>query len=95
MNFAPSKCYTLSVTLKKQTSPFAYSLRDFILEGVKFQKYLGVYISSTLIWAKECEEIKKKASRILGVLQRNLSSCGDGKTVKPGKGLYGSCLPKS
>ena len=82
MNFAPSKCYTLSVTgtLKKQPSPFVYSLCDSNLEGVKFQKYLGVYISSTLSWAKQCEEVKKKASRILGVLQRNLSSCSE--TVK-------------
>ena len=48
MNFAPSKCYTLSVTLKKKPSPFVYSLCDSSLEGVKIQKYLGVYISSTL-----------------------------------------------
>ena len=80
INFAPRKCYTLSVTLKKQPSPFIYSLCDSNLEGVKFQKYLGVYISSTLSWAKQCEEVKKKASRILGVLQRNLSSCSE--TVK-------------
>ena len=80
MNFAPSKCYTLSVTLKKKPSPFVYSLCDSNLEGVKFQKYLSVYISSTLSWAKQCEEVKKKASRILGVLQRNLSLCSE--TVK-------------
>ena len=47
MNFAPSKCYTLSVTLKKQPSPSVYSLCDSNLEGVKFENYLGVYISST------------------------------------------------
>ena len=80
MNFANSKCYTLSVTLKKKPSPFVYSLCDSNLKGVKFQKYLDVYISSTLSWAKQCEEVKKKASRILGVLQRNLSSCSE--TVK-------------
>ena len=68
-------------------SPFVYSLCDSNLEGVEFQKYLGVYISSTLSWAKQCEEVKKKARRILGVLQRNLSLCNE--TVKE-KGLYGS-----
>ena len=36
---------------------------------------MSVYISSTFSWAKQCEEVKKKASRIFGVLQRNLSSC--------------------
>ena len=40
----------------------------------------GLYISSTFSWVKQCEEVKKKASRILDVLQRNLLSCS--KTVK-------------
>ena len=55
-------------------------MSDSNLEGEKFQKYLGVYILSTLSWAKQCEGVKKKASRILGVLQRNLSSYSE--TVK-------------
>ena len=66
MDFAPSKCYTLSVALKKQPSPFVYSLCDSNLEGVKFQKYLGVYISSILSWAKQCEGVKKKRKQNLG-----------------------------
>ena len=77
MNFAPSKCYTLSVTLKKEPSLFTYSLCKSILEGVKFQKYLGVHITSSLSWAKQCEAVKKKANRVLGVLQRSLSSCSE------------------
>ena len=77
MNFAPSKCYTLSVTLKKEPSLFTYSLCKSILEGVQFQKYLGVYITSSLSWAKQCEAVKKKANRVLGVLQRSLSSCSE------------------
>ena len=77
MNFAPSKCYTLSATLKKEPSLFTYSLCKSILEGVKFQKYLEVYITSSLSWAKQCEAVKKKANRVLGVLQRSLSSCSE------------------
>ena len=77
INFAPSKCYTLSVTLKKEPSLFTYSLCKSILEGVKFQKYLGVHITSSLSWAKQCEAVKKKANRVLGVLQRSLSSCSE------------------
>ena len=92
MNFAPSKCYTLSVTLKKEPSLFTYSLCKSILEGVKFQKYLGVYITSSLSWAKQCEAVKKKANRVLGVLQRSLSSCSE--SVKK-KSLCGSCSPNS
>ena len=39
-------------------------------------KYLGVYITSSLSWSLQCEEVKTKANKILCVLQRNLSSCG-------------------
>ena len=93
MNFAPSKCYTLSVTLKKEPSLFTYSLCKSILEGVKLQKYLGVYITSSLSWAKQCEAVKKKAKRVLGVLQRSLSSCSE--SVKERAYVHGSCSPNS
>ena len=35
----------------------------------------GVTITSTLSWDTQCDEIKKKANKFLGVLQSNLSSC--------------------
>ena len=75
MNFAPSKCYIMSITLKRQPSSFSYTLCNTPLEGVTFQKYLGVYITNSLNWTKQAVEVKKKANKILGVLQRNLSSC--------------------
>ena len=40
-----------------------------------FQKYLGVYITNSLNWTKQAVEVKKKANKILGVFQRNVSSC--------------------
>ena len=73
MNFAPSKCYTMSITLKCQ--PYSYTLCNTPLEGVTFQKYSGVYITNSLNWSKQAVEVKKKANKILGVLQRNLVSC--------------------
>ena len=48
----------------------AYSLR-----GTSYQKYLEVIITETLSWSKHCEELRAKASRVLGILQRNLSTC--------------------
>ena len=51
-----------------------------LLEGATFKKYLGVYITSSLNWSKQTVEGKKKANKILGVLQRNLQSCS--RTVK-------------
>ena len=41
MNFAPSKCYIMYITLERQPSSFLYTLCDTPLEGVTFQKYLG------------------------------------------------------
>ena len=74
MNFAPSKCYTMSITLKRQPSSYSYTLCNTPLEGVTFQKYLGVYINNSLTWSKQAVEVKKKANKIQGVLQRNLVS---------------------
>ena len=75
MKFAPSKCFVMSVTLKKSPSQFSYFLCNVQLDGARHQKYLGVYITCTLCWQLQCDEAKKKAMRVLGILQRNLSSC--------------------
>ena len=92
MNFAPSKCYTLSVTLKKEPSLFTYSLCKSILEGVKFQKYLGVHITSSLSWAKQCEAVKKKSKQSLGRPAEVLVLV---QRKRQGKSLCGSCSPNS
>ena len=53
MNFTPSKCYIMSITLKRQPSSYSYTPCNTPLEGVTFQKYLGVYITSSLNWSKQ------------------------------------------
>ena len=73
MSFSPTKCMAMSISLKKCPSYHQYFICGVPLEGVRYQKYLGVYISCSLNWSKQCAEVKKKASRVLGVLQRNLS----------------------
>lgn len=75
MTFAPTKCYIMSITLKHRPASYSHMLCNTFLEGVMFQKYLGVYITSSLNWTKHIVEVKKKANKILGVLQRNLTSC--------------------
>ena len=70
MNFA----LLLSVTLKKSASQFSYFLCNAELDRACQQKYL-VYVTCTLCWQLKCDEAKKKAMRVLGILQRNLSSC--------------------
>ena len=54
MKFAPSKCYIMSITLKRQPSSFSCSRLCVTLPwGVTFQKYLGVYITNSLNWTKQ------------------------------------------
>ena len=74
MRFAPTKCHTLRITLKKNQSDFTYNLCNTAIEGVRFHKHLGVDITCTLNWSKQCEEVQKKANRVLAVLQRNIHS---------------------
>ena len=70
----------MSISLKRSLSCHKYCICGVSLESVKYQKYLEVYISYSLNWSKQCAEVKKKASRVLGVHQRNLCSCS--KAVK-------------
>ena len=74
MRFSPTKCHTLPITLKKNQSDFTYNLCNTAVEGVRCHKHLGVYITCTLNWSKQCEEVQKKANRVLAVLQRNIHS---------------------
>ena len=80
MNFAPSKCYIMSITLKRQPSSFSCSRRCVTLPwGVTFQKYLGVYITNSLNWTKQLWRWKRKRIRSQVYsknFQRNLTSCG-------------------
>ena len=73
MKFAPTKCFVMSVTLKNSPSQFRYFLCNAQLDGTCHQKYLGVHITCTLSWQLQCHEAKKKAMRVLRILQRNLS----------------------
>ena len=89
MNFSPSKYYKMSITLKRQPYPFTYVLNGtpLGLEGVTSQKYLGVHITCTLSWSKQALEVKKKANRVLGILQRNLASCSPAVKERAHMGL--------
>ena len=60
--------------LKKNQSDFTYNLCNTAIEGVRFHKHLGVHITCTLNWSKQCEEVQKKANRVLAVLQHNIQS---------------------
>ena len=76
MNFGPSKCYIMPITLKRQPSSFSYRLCNTSLERVTFQKYLG---STSVHQLPQLDRAgcrgEKESEKIFGVLQWNLSSC--------------------
>ena len=65
VRFAPTKCFVLSVTLRSNSSHFSYRLSDTYLKEVEYYKYLGVYITSSLSWSLQCEEVKTMANKIV------------------------------
>ena len=97
MNFAPSKCYIMSIALKRQPSSFLNTLWNTPLEGVTFQKYLGLYITNSLNWTKQAVEVKKKANKILGVRSKGtyrlVALLSRNEPICPWSALYASTAP--
>ena len=93
MRFQPSKCNMMQLSRKRKhhvNTTYYYLL--LFLEGTALVtlshiKYLGVYISSNLDWTKHISETCKKASRTLGLLNRNLAFCQPDIKEKAYKGL--------
>lgn len=64
MRFAPTKFVVPPVTLRTHLSHFSHRMSDTYLEEVNYSKYLGVYITSSLSWSLQREEVKAKANKI-------------------------------
>ena len=79
MSFHPQKCYTLSVTRKREKIVPSYHLHGHNLQNVSTAKYLGVNIQDNLNWGLHIDTITNKANKTLGFLRRNLK-IGNKKT---------------
>ncbi|KAK6167049.1 hypothetical protein SNE40_021157 [Patella caerulea] len=75
MEFHPEKCTVIHVTNKKTITKYQYNLHGHTLESVTNSKYLGVTISKNLKWDDHIGNIRSKASRTLGFINRNLKGC--------------------
>lgn len=64
----------LSITLKRNEPDFTNNLSNTYIESVRFREHLGVYVSCSLKWNKQCEEVQKKENRVLTALQRKIHS---------------------
>ncbi len=73
--FNPKKCYIMHMT--KSTKPMTkqYHLCGVPLASVSSSPYLGVQINDKLSWNTHVDYICGKASRMLGLLKRNLGAC--------------------
>ena len=52
MKFNVSKCYSMTITLKRSTIENEYHISEVPIEKVESYKYLGLYISKDLRWNK-------------------------------------------
>ena len=65
MEFNPSKCQVVRVTMVRKAINTVYTLHGQILEVVTSAKYLGVDISSGLSWNSHIDQITGNANRTL------------------------------
>ena len=75
MKFNTAKCHVMRFSLKRNNIESEYHLGGSLLTMVSEYPYLGVTLSSNLSWQSHITNVSKKASRILGLLQRNLRGC--------------------
>ena len=73
LNF--DKCNVMSITRSNSESTINYQMSSVPLGIVSSHKYLGIFIQDDLQWDTQVREVKSKASKILGLLRRNLSNC--------------------
>jgi len=75
MSFHPSKCYTISIGLKKNAHHHSYTMLNETLEHTDSITYLGIKINKHLNWDDHINHITSKASKSLGYITRNLQQC--------------------
>jgi hypothetical protein len=73
MKFHPEKCNVLTISKKRSSSKYNYTLHGHILEHDTSAKYLGCTISSDLKWGKHISTICSKANNTISFLKRNIN----------------------
>ena len=74
MEFNPSKCVVIHVTRYRTPIISQYLLHGQVLQSVAGSKYLGVEISSNMLFNNHIQNITTSASRSLGFHRRNIRS---------------------
>ena len=74
MSFNPSKCTIMAISRSSSPFIFFYSLCGVILQQVDEAKYLGILLSSDLMWSKHIQHLVSKTNSTMGLLWRNLTT---------------------
>jgi hypothetical protein len=75
MRFNTKKCHIMHMTKRRKPINNAYNMAGTPLAVVKSHPYLGVDIQCDLRWDDHVNSVVNKASKILGMLRRNVSCC--------------------
>ena len=75
MLFNPAKCKTICLSTKKAPPQRKYVFCGAELEQVDSISYLGVILNDNLKWSNHVSSISGKASKVLGMIKRNLWNC--------------------
>ena len=75
MSFNPSKCKTICISTKRDPPQKKYVFCGVELEKVDSISYLGVILNDNLKWSKHVQSTNGKASKVLGMMKRNLWNC--------------------
>lgn len=75
MNFNLTKCNNMTITRSTVDRPACYYIQKHKLKNISSREYLGIIIQDDLQWESHVGELKAKATKILGLLRRNVSHC--------------------
>ena len=77
MQFNIAKCQLLSISNKKNTRKFDYTLDSQYLTPTDDHDYLGVRCRRDLRWSSHCSKVSSRANKSLGLLRRTLKPCSE------------------
>jgi hypothetical protein len=75
MQFNPTKCYVMHISSARNPHHQDYTLCNQKLAVANSHPYLGVHLQDDLGWSTHVGHATSKASRMLGVVRRNLYAC--------------------
>ncbi|XP_072051838.1 uncharacterized protein [Amphiura filiformis] len=77
MRFNASKCKVMHMSSARSPMYNKYKLSGQTLEVVNSHPYLGIHLQDDMKWDTQVAHSTAKASRILGLIKRNLYNCSE------------------